>query len=279
MRTPEPAKACSEPNEPLAIGLFAAGSVGLEIARFMRESAAPPACLVVDTRGDAALNARIIEAAGLSDPHAVFRSDRLVSSELLSQLQARRLDLILLAWWPYLVREPLLSMPRLGCLNFHPSYLPYNRGKHPNFWALIDETPFGVTLHFADEGVDTGDIAFQSRLETSWEDTGETLYRRAQEEIVRLFREVFPQIRQGEIPRVPQEPADGSFHRARELDPASEIHLERPCRARELLNVLRARTFPGHPGAWFVENGQRFEVRVEIRRVGMAPEPEEIEGP
>jgi methionyl-tRNA formyltransferase len=221
----------------------------------------------VDARGDVAINNCIVAAAGLRNPEAVTSSDTLSSPETIDLLRARRLDLIILAWWPYLLREPLLSLPRLGCLNFHPSYLPYNRGKHPNFWSLVEETPFGVTLHFADTGVDTGDIAFQSRIDTTWEDTGETLYRKAQCEIVRLFRDVFPRIQKGEIPRLPQDLSEGSFHRARELEPASRIDMDRSYRGRELLNLLRARTFSGYPGAWFVENGQRFEVRVQIVRV------------
>ena len=134
-------------------------------------------------------------------------------------------------------KKKLDKNPRLGCLNFHPSYLPYNRGKHYNFWSLVEDTTFGVTLHFLDEGVDTGDIAFQSIIDKSWEDTGETLYNKAQQEIVRLFKTKFPEIKNGSIPRQPQEMSKGSFHRSEELDFASRIDLDRSYKARELLNL------------------------------------------
>jgi methionyl-tRNA formyltransferase len=177
------------------------------------------------------------------------------------------LDLIVLAWWPYILRKSVLEIPRLGCLNFHPSYLPFNRGKHPNFWNIVEEVPFGVTIHWVDEGVDTGDIAFQSIINKSWEDTGKTLYQKAQIEVVKLFKERFADIREGRIPRISQKKYFGSFHKSDELEKASQIELEKEYKARNLLNLLRARTFPPHPGTWFVENGQKFQIRIHITKV------------
>ena len=59
----------------------------------------------------------------------------------------------------------------------------------------------------------------------------------------------------------------GSFHLAKELDRASYIELDKNYCARDLLNLVRARTFDGHPACSFKEkNGEEFEVRIEIRR-------------
>jgi len=253
----------------MKIALFASGVVGEEVARFFGEGGEPLACLGLDSRAPAGANERIVAASPLGDAGGpVFYSDALYEEATLERLRALEVDLIVLAWWPYIIRRELIALPRVGCLNFHPSFLPYNRGKHYNFWAIVEESPFGVTLHWVNERIDAGEIAFQSRIETSWEDTGATLYQKAQREIVRLFVEKFPEIKAGRIPRVPQEPGRGSFHLARELEEASRVELDEAYTARRLLNVLRARTFPPHPAAWFVEGGERFEVRVEIKKVG-----------
>ena len=58
-----------------------------------------------------------------------------------------------------------------------------------------------MTIHWIDEGVDTGPIAFQRAIEVTWEDARATLYRKAQQAIVNLFREVLPTILSGDIPR------------------------------------------------------------------------------
>jgi methionyl-tRNA formyltransferase len=214
-----------------------------------------------------ALNAEMRRIADESRCPLVLTSDDLKESPPLSVLRELELDLIILAWWPYILKEDLIRLPRVGCLNFHPSYLPYNRGKHYNYWSIVEERPFGVTIHWVDEEIDQGEIAFQSLIPKSWEDTGETLYFKAQKEMVRLFKENFHRIKAGDIPRKPQDLRLGSFHYAKELEEASRIDLEKEYNARHLLNLLRARTFPPNPGAWFLDRGVKYEVRVKITAV------------
>lgn len=248
------------------IALFAADEVGYETVKFFSENDEPLTCLVLDIQDRKALNQNMITVSRLAADR-IIPSDRLAEPETLEWLRNQSLDLIILAWWPYIIKENLISIPRLGCLNFHPSLLPYNRGKDPNFWALKDDTPFGVTIHFVTPGIDNGDIVFQSPIATTWEDTGQTLYQKSTSEIVALFRSVFPQIKQGALPRRPQQPEEGSFHLRKHLQAASKIDLDAVYTARELLNLIRARTFPPHPGTWFVEDGKKYEVRIQITEV------------
>lgn len=177
------------------------------------------------------------------------------------------LDLGVLAWWPKLVKPPLIGLPAQGFINFHPSLLPFNRGKHYNFWALVERAPFGVSLHFIDSGVDSGDVVAQRRLSYDWTDTGGTLHRRACDAMFELFRDTYPALRSGDIPRTAQDLSAGSFHRASEIEAASRIELDRSYPARELLDRLRARTFPGYPACRFEDGGETYEVRVEITKV------------
>jgi methionyl-tRNA formyltransferase len=247
------------------IALFASDVVGLRVAEFLGRHGEAPACLVVDGVDPKGLNERIVAASGLRTEQ-VIATCRSASQELSQKLAQFKPDLCLLAWWPYLLDEPTLKTPTLGSLNFHPSLLPHGRGKAPNFWSLVEGTPFGVTIHWVDAGIDSGDIAFQREISVAWEDTGASLYRRALENMFDLFVDSYPRIATGDIPRVPQPAA--RCHYQRELDEASRIDPDCSYTGRELLNLLRARTFPPHPGAWFEEQGVRYEVRVDIRRMG-----------
>lgn len=245
--------------------LFAAGNVGYQIAKFFGDNRESLSCLILDSAENANLNSAIVEASCV-DPENVIYSKDLYSTNAISRLEMMEADLGILAWWPYIIKNPMLDITRLGLLNFHPSYLPYNRGKHYNFWAIVEDAPFGVTIHWVNKGVDTGDIAFQAGIEKSWQDTGKTLYEKAQTEIVSLFVDNFLKIKRGDIPRISQDLSKGSFHKASELDTASHIDLEKSYRARDLINLLRARTFPPHPAAWFEDRGEIFEVRVNIEK-------------
>lgn len=240
--------------------LLADHKVGLEITSFLLDKYPEDLALVVTTSENEILE----NARSVGVPTRVFDSgDKLVDYLKQGKIDC---DLGVLAWWPKIIKPPLLNQPRLGFINTHPSLLPYNRGKHYNFWSIVEDAPFGVSLHFVDEGVDSGDVIAQQAITYDWTDTGGTLYHKAQEAMVELFHDSYPRLRTLDIPRHPQDFAQGSFHKAVELETASRIDLEGVYRGRDFLNLLRARTFSGHPACWFEDDGERFEVRININR-------------
>ena len=256
----------NNPDQLLRTALFTSGSVGLEIANFLTQVNNPPECVILDTK-DSAENRQLISSA-LPRKVPLVESSSLYTETTLNFLKDLKLDLAILAWWPYILKASVFSIPKLGCLNFHPSLLPYNRGKHYNFWTIVEETPFGVTLHWVDQGIDTGDIAFQQEISKTWEDTGQTLYYKAQKAIVSLFKESWPMIANKNIPRNPQPLNTGTYHHSQDLHSASEIKLTDTYTGSQLLNILRARTFPPHPGAWFLDqDGKKYQVRVHIEQI------------
>ncbi len=253
-------------SDAMKLLVFADADVGAQVVNHILTTGDQIAVLVLNSRVEPDAAEAFSDDALRNGVGSVVQSDDLHKPEVFERIRRTSPDLGILAWWPYIVREPLLSLPRIGFLNFHPSALPFNRGKHPNFWNLVEEAPFGVSLHWVDGEVDHGDLAFQANIEKSWEDTGETLYLKAKREIVRLFTENYALIRKGTIPRIPQDHTRATSHRAAELDPASKLELDQRYTARDLLNRLRARTFPPHPACWFQDGSDRYEVRVEITR-------------
>lgn len=238
--------------------LFADNVVGMEITKYLLGSYPEDLALVVTTQRNEIYCA--VEEKGI--PVCIFDSADSVISRL-----AGGVDLGVLAWWPKILKSPLLEVPRYGFLNTHPSLLPYNRGKHYNFWALIEQAPFGVTLHRVDSGVDTGDIVAQKEIPYDWCDNGGSLYFKAKAAMVGLFCQTYPALRAGGVSSIPQNSEIGSFHHSSEMHKASIIDLDCMYRGRDLINLLRARTFEGYPGCWFEETGNRYEISIEIRKV------------
>lgn len=248
---------CCGRAEAMRLALFADGEVGAQIAGFLLDHYRQDVAVVVVTcEGAISSMARAADV-----PVLCFVDEARLIDEL-----PEAIDLGMLAWWPRILKEALLGVPRLGFINTHPSMLPFNRGKHYNFWALVEQAPFGVTLHRVDPGIDSGAIVAQQAIAYDWTDTGRTLFHKAQLAMVDLFKRIWPSLRTGSVPSTPQAEGVGSFHRASELDAASRIDLDRQYRARDLLNMLRARTFLPHPGCWFEEDGQRYEIAIDIRK-------------
>jgi len=86
----------------------------------------------------------------------------------------------------YKVSEWLLA--RGPILNLHIGYLPFNKGADPNLWAWIEGTPHGVTLHWMDEGIDTGEIFRRSKLSISPTSTLRTSHAALQDAAFFLFK-------------------------------------------------------------------------------------------
>ena len=75
-------------------------------------------------------------------------------------------DIIIVSSFNQIIPKPIISIPKLGVINIHPSLLPKYRGATPTVWALMNgEKETGVTIHFIeDERIDNGNIITQSRL-------------------------------------------------------------------------------------------------------------------
>jgi len=199
-----------------------------------------------------AAGAQIIPAADLRTPEGLER---------IAQLNA---EMGISVMFGYILKSDFLSLLPNGCLNLHPAYLPYNRGVYPNVWSIVDRTPAGVTLHYIDEGIDTGDIIRQKKVPVLFTDTGETLYHKLETAGLQLLRESWPDIRTGRIERTSQSRDSGTSHRARDTAQIDEIRLAESYRAEDLLDILRARTFPPHRGAFIRRAGRKIYIRVQF---------------
>jgi methionyl-tRNA formyltransferase len=205
----------------------------------------------------------ILSHAGVASD-VVFDGSRVHDPEVVKRLQALSPDIGVSVSFGYILKPEILELCPQGWVNLHPALLPFNRGAFPNVWSIIEGTPAGVTLHYMDSGVDTGDIVAQVEVMVEPTDPGETLYRKLEQAGIELFMDTWPSIRAGRAPRRSQPAGSGTIHRARDVERIDEIVLDRSYSAKELLNLLRARTFPPYPSAYFMDNGRKVFVRVQL---------------
>lgn len=181
--------------------------------------------------------------------------------ELIKELKP---DMIISCGFRYIVPKEILVIPPKGCINIHSGYLPYNRGANPNVWSIVEGTPAGVTIHYMDEGVDTGPIIAQREIEVSFSDTAKDLYSKLGDAEFELFKQIWSKIKTGNIEPAPQRRMEGTCHKLKDFRKLCKIHLDETCTMRELLNRLRALTFPPYHNAFVEVNDERFYLRLEI---------------
>jgi methionyl-tRNA formyltransferase len=254
----------------LRVILAGNGSVAAEVAETILASGDEIVALILHPEERRRSGEQIIAASNVS-PDRIHGAARLGDPQLVAELSTLRPEIGVAAYFGYILPAELFGSIPHGFVNLHPSLLPYNRGAYPNVWSIVERTPAGVTLHYVDRGVDTGDIIAQREVPVTSCDTGETLYRRLEREAVALFRESWPAIRSGTAARSPQQ-GPGTSHKAADVRRIDEIDLARRYTARELIDLIRAQTFPPHRGAYFVEGSEKVYLRLQLH-----PEAEIVE--
>ncbi|MDD5041849.1 MAG: formyltransferase family protein [Candidatus Peribacteraceae bacterium] len=149
------------------------------------------------------------------------------SPENVELLRSLKPDYLISVHFPYIIPKEILTLPRVGTLNLHPAFLPFNRGWNTPTWAIVEGTPFGATLHWIDEGIDTGNIALQEHVEVLPTDTAHELYQRALQAEERIFERAIPLLQSQSLPRLPQSGegtshAKGDIERIRDLDACTD---------------------------------------------------------
>lgn len=126
-------------------------------------------------------------------------------------------DLAVSFGFRHILRSPTIASARRPILNLHISLLPHNRGADPNFWAHMDRTPHGVTIHEIDAGLDTGPIVFQQEVVFSADENNfARTHRRLILEIEDLFESNLDALFSGRYEPRPQA-SGGSHHRKADL--------------------------------------------------------------
>ncbi|HUU28951.1 MAG TPA: formyl transferase [archaeon] len=142
----------------------------------------------------------IISAAGLSPVVVSGLND----AETVEALRKAGPDLVL-AIGVGIIKSSLLEIPSIGFLNAHPGILPKYRGNNPVEWALLYGDPLGVTIHFMDKGIDTGDLVLCREYTAPLAGSVDRLRWELFEWGMNLMLEAIKLIEQGNYPRNPQE--------------------------------------------------------------------------
>ncbi len=169
-----------------------------------------------------------------------------------------------------IMRRRMFSLPKLGTINCHAGMLPFYRGRSVLNWALINgEERIGVTVHFVDDGVDTGDILVQHAVEITDRDDYGTLLQRGSDACADAVGEAITRLANGTGRPIPQSSIDefGSYF-TRRLPGDEQIDWRRS--SREIFNLVRGVAPPG-PGALASIGQDEWRIFKAVHHVDVAP--------
>ncbi len=211
------------------------------------------------------------EAAGL----AVTQPEKIRNNlEFRARLEAIAPDAIVVVAYGRIIPPWMLALPRLGCINLHGSLLPKYRGAAPIQWAVADgEAVTGNTTMLLEEGLDTGPILLQERLEIRPEWTAVDVFARLAVEGAPLVVKTLQGLADGTIEPKEQDHAKATLARILEREDGRMDFAGRT--ATELWH--RWRGFQPWPGAFTTLDGKKLGVtRMRVAGNAGAGEPGEL---
>jgi len=181
---------------------------------------------------------------------------KLNSPEFVEVIRKAEPDFIISGYYARIFKDQILSIPKYGCINIHPTGLPRFRGLSPYFTHMIfGDTRNYITMHWLNPGIDTGDIIAQASVEILPDDTGFTCGHRLTEAAAAMFRENWPLVKAG---KAPHEVQDESIASVFNFD-WSMAEIDWTKTNVEIFNLVRAITKPFN-GTWTLVSGEKLNI-------------------
>ena len=181
------------------------------------------------------------------------------SDEFYEMAQKYNCDLFVSMSYNQIFRERIYSLPKYKTINCHAGKLQFYRGRNILNWALInDEKEFGITVHYVNDGIDTGNIIVQQAYPITDADDYNTLLEVAYKECPKLLYQAIKKIQSGDLSSIDQNTISkyGLYCGMRSI--GDEI-IDWNSTSRELFNFVRAICKPG-PRALTWCNGEEVYI-------------------
>ena len=146
----------------------------------------------------------------------IFYSSKLNDSDLFSFIKRKKPEIIFCIGWSRLLNKSIIEIAKKGIIGFHPSDLPYNRGRHPIIWAIaLGLKQTASSFFYIDTGVDTGKIINQKKIIIKKNDDAKKLYKKIITEFKKQLRFIISDIVKGNLSKGIKQQKKGNFWRKR----------------------------------------------------------------
>lgn len=179
---------------------------------------------------------------------------------IVDELQAFEADAFVVVAYGKIIPAQILGIPRLGCINVHPSKLPLYRGPSPMQWAIKEgDVSTGVSIMLLDEGMDTGPILAFESLELDADETYPSLQSKVHAIGPKLLLDTLKRYEGGQITPAEQ---DDSLASISTLLSREDGRIDW---SQSLANIDRLhRAFIPWPGTWAVWKREKQELRLKL---------------
>ena len=184
-----------------------------------------------------------------------FEFKRLRDQEAVEQFKSLEPELCVMAFVTDIVPMSMINFPALGTIQYHPSLLPLHRGPSSINWPIIQgKTETGLTIFWPDDGLDTGPVLMQKKVEIAPKATlGSVYFNKLFPLGVQAMVESVDLVRSGDAPRIVQDESKATYE---SWCKASDVVVDWAAGVETIFNLIRGSD--PQPGANTTYNGERL---------------------
>ena len=198
-----------------------------------------------------------LDKVAIENKVELLKINNVNDKEVIDAITTHNIDWLFIIGWSQIAKKELLKTPQKGCIGMHPMLLPVGRGRAAIPWAIIkglQET--GVTMFKLDDGVDTGDIIAQEKIEIASNENATNLYEKVERAHINLIRKTWSSIVSNAIVLKKQDETKATYWDGRKPEDG-EIFVNMTMV--EADRLVRAVTHP-YPGAFYQLDGKIYRI-------------------
>jgi methionyl-tRNA formyltransferase len=251
----------------LRVVVIAEEAAGVQVLRGLLALPTPPEIVAVLTRSSAEGAERpVVHESAQKLGLDVWPSSSVRSPELATRLHSAAVDLLMNVHSLFLIHPSVLAAPTIGSFNLHPGPLPEYAGLNVPSWAIYEGArSHGVTLHWLDEGIDTGPIAWQERFDVESTDTGLALSGKCVRHGVPLLLRLAT-VAAADARLIPREQQDLSRRKYFSAGPPADGRVDWAQPADAILRFIRAADYAPFDSPWGHPRAQLAGVSVGVAK-------------
>ena len=185
----------------------------------------------------------------------LYEEKNINDQNFLNKIKSLNLDLIVCVNFDQILKKDIINLPTIGCINTHASLLPKYRGRAPLNWAMINGEEYsGVTVHFIDEGIDTGDIILQEKIKIYEDYYISDLLNKVKNIYPKIVLNAIRALESNNLNLIKPDLSKG-FYVNKRSKYDGEIDFSKP--SKDIMNFIKAISKP-YPGAFLYHNNKKI---------------------
>jgi len=152
----------------------------------------------------------------------------------------------------------VINSLKIGGINFHPSFLPYNKGRHSTFFAINQSTPFGASSHWLNEKFDDGDIFTQEKIIFKKFENARIVYNKQIKVLIKVIIKTIKYVSNNKFLRKKQKKVKNDYHFAWDIKKFTNIQFDKKMTNEKLGNLIRSTSYSNNTGFNIIHNSRAY---------------------